>query len=89
MDYATVKSLHELFEKRSKMRKAKGYASAPGFWENFLEHVGRGTGTHSFVVDVFGGRNPLAEAVKDAMERRFEAMENEIDEQIIDLGGKP
>lgn len=89
IDYATVKALNELYERRQRLQRSREECREEEWWYDALARVGNGTGARSSVIESLGGQKSFAALVLHAAQSRFESMQADIDKQIADLGGRP
>jgi len=89
IDRATVGQLHELYERRAALEKAKTYASGNHYIERFCESFSSGSGSNSSLVSALGGQKNLQALMERWMREELSRLQLNLDAQIEKLGGKP
>ena len=89
VDKATVRQLHELYERREKMEQAKTYASGNHYIEKFCETFSSGSGSNSSLVSALGGQKALKNLIERSIREELDYLQTALDAQIEKLGGKP
>lgn len=88
MDKQTVDALYRLYGQRQDIQRQRENATR-NFWLGIVNEFAQGTGTRSSVVNALGGNGAVADMLMVAASNRFEALEQQLDKQITDLGGTP